>query len=332
MKKSSIYTFLSLAVLLAGFSSCLKENAMTVMDADKGNPVITFINTGNNAAATKSKYPRYVTDLGQVANGESVSFNLNVGLNGPDVASEDITVSVAVDPDILTLYNTQNGSSFEAPPAEIYSFPSTIVIKKGERIAQAVVEITNNSSFDFNANYGLPLKIASVSSGTTISDNFGKAVYSFSARNSYDGIYLMEATAPMVDVLSPAISGWYPIEMQLITYTGNSIALYDGINYTNAYGHPIKSGSSGSYYGDFSPVFFFDETGKITSITNYSGQEAGGNKRSALLDPTGVNQATFNADGSVKSFEVSYIMAQSVTTPFAPRTFFHEKFTYEEPR
>ena len=143
----------------------------------------------------------------------------------------------------------------------------------------------------------------------------------------------MSATAPMVDVTNATLTGWYPIEMQLITYTGNSIALYDGINYVNDYGHPIRSlPSSYSYYGSFSPVFFFDATGKITSITNYFGQESGGNKRSAVLDPTGVNQATFNADGSIKSFEVSYIMTQSVSTPMAPRTYFKEKFTYVGPR
>jgi hypothetical protein len=206
-----------------------------------------------------------------------------------------------------------------------------VVIKQGQHQATVEVAVTNNSSFDFNVNYALPLKIVSATKGT-ISSNFGKAVYSFSARNAYDGIYTMSATAPMVDVLNAGLTGWYPIDMQLITYTGNSVALYDGINYVDAYGHPIKSGTSGSYYGTFSPVFFLYATGKITSVTNYYGQNAGGNKRSAELDPTGVNQATFNADGSIKSFEVSYIMTQSVSTPNAPRTYFHEKFTYVGPR
>ena len=199
-------------------------------------------------------------------------------------------------------------------------------------MAQAEVGITNNSSFSLDENYALPLTIASVSSGT-VSGNFGKAVYSFSARNPYDGVYSVEATAPMVDAVSAALTGLYPIEMQLITYTGNSVAMYDAEPYFSlGYYHPISSGGAISAYGSFSPVFFFDNTGKITSITNYYGQESGGNLRSAVLDPAGVNQATFNADGTVQSFEVSYIMTQSVASPMAPRTRFHEKFTYLRPR
>jgi hypothetical protein len=263
--------------------------------------------------------------------GQTVKFNVNVNYAGAETAPQDITVNLSLDPSLLTKFNTENGTNYVTPPTAIYTFPNTATIKKGERMATVEVSVTNNSSFDFGVNYALPIQIASATTGK-ISANFGKAVYSFSARNNYDGIYLMEATKPMVDVTSASLTGWYPIEMQLITYTGNSIALYDGINYVSAYGHPIKSGTSGSYYGSFSPVFFFDATGKITSVTNYYGQESSANKRSAILDPTGVNQATFNADGSIKSFEVSYIMTQSNVTPFAPRTYFHEKFTYVEPR
>jgi predicted heme/steroid binding protein len=330
MKQSKIFLFL-LSTVVFSMTSCLKERAMNI-DPSKGTPnVIEFANTGDNVAGSLSKYPRFTSDLGSVGAGETKKFNVNVSYSGAEAAPQDITVTLAVDPELLTQFNTENGTNYVVPPTEIYTVPTTVVIKQGQHQATVEVAVTNNSSYDFNVNYALPLKIVSATKGT-ISSNFGKAVYSFSARNSYDGVYTMSATAPMVDLLSSSLSGWYPIDMQLITYTGNSVALYDGINYVDAYGHPIKSGSSGSYYGTFSPVFFFDATGKITSVTNYYGQNAGGNKRSAELDPTGVNQATFNADGSIKSFEVSYIMTQSVSTPNAPRTYFHEKFTYVGPR
>ena len=330
MKQSKIY-LLFFSVLLIGSTGCLKERAMNI-DPSKGTAnVVEFANTGDNVSGSTSKYPRFTSDLGTVGIGKTVKFNVNVSYSGTETAPQDITVNLAVDPALLTQYNTENGTNYVVPPTDIYTLPTSVIIKKGEHQATVEVGVTNNNSFDFNVNYALPLKIVSATMGT-ISSNFGKAVYSFSARNAFDGVYLMDATAPMVDVTSTTLTGWYPIEMQLITYTGNSIALYDGINYVNAYGHPIKSGTSGSYYGTFSPVFFFDGTGKITSITNYYGQNAGGNKRSAELDPTGVNQATFNADGSIKSFEVSYIMTQSVTVPNSPRTYFHEKFTYLRPR
>jgi hypothetical protein len=320
----------SLFFLLAvvSLTSCLKKDPMNVDTSAGVANVVEFANTGNNVAGSLSKYPRFAKDLGSMALGDTVSFNINVSYSGVDVAPQDITVTLAVDTAALGTYNRDNSTSYVTPPTDLYKMPTSVVIKQGTHQTTIKAVITRTSSFDFGVNYALPLKIASASQGV-ISGNFGKALYSFAARNSYDGIYVMEATAPMVDLAAPTIVGWYPIDMQLITYTGNSIALYDGPNIVKDYGHPIKNGAAGSYYGTFSPVFFFDATGKITSVTNYFGQNAGGNKRSAQLDPSGVNKATFNASGKIVSFEVAYIMTQSVSTPDAPRTYFHEKFTYK---
>jgi hypothetical protein len=330
--KSVQTNILLFSALLVGLSSCLKKDAMNI-DPDTGTKnVVEFANTGDNVSGSLSTYPRFTSDLGSVAAGKSVDFNVNVSYSGEDVAPEDITVTLAVDTSALSVYNTENGSNYVAPPASIYTFPNTVVITKGTRQSQVKVTVTNNSNFDFSVNYGLPLKIASASTGT-ISSNFGKAIYSFSARNSYDGVYTMDATAPMVDNTSAGLTGYYPLHMHLVTFTGNSVALYDGNGYySKNYYHPIMSGSSVSAYGSFSPVFFFDSNGKITSCTNYYGQESGGNLRSCVLNPIGVNKATFNTDGTIKTIEVNYIMTQSVSSPYAPRTYFYEKFTYEKPR
>ncbi|MFT3824832.1 MAG: DUF1735 domain-containing protein [Chitinophagaceae bacterium] len=333
MKKLSISAVFFLAVA-AGVVSCKKAPQVIDLDSGTATTIVEFANTGDNVSGASSKYPRFNTDLGSVGNGKSVKFNVNVSYSGAGVAPEDITVNLAIDADALTLYNTQNASGYVAPPTAIYSFPNTVVIKKGTHQSTIEVVITNNASFDFNKNYALPLKIASASYGV-ISGNFGKAIYSFSARNAYDGLYTMEATAPMVDVTSTSLTGYYPLTMALITFTGNSVALYDvnGV-YSKNYFHPILSGgTSVSAYGTFSPVFYFDQTtGKVTSVGNYYGANAGGNLRSGVIDPTGVNQATFNADGSIKSFQVSYIMTQSITVPNDPRTYFKEKFTFKSAR
>lgn len=317
-------------MIVSSLSSCLKTNDMIGLNPAQTSNIVTFDNTGDNVASASSTYSRYATDLGAVKPGDTVAFNLNVGYEGANDAPTDIAVQIALDTAMLRLFNNENGTSYEAPPTAIYQFPTAVVIKKGTRKTQALVKIINNSSFDFNKNYGLPLAITSASAGT-ISYNLGKAVYSFSARNSYDGVYTMDASAPMVDMINPAFTGLYPLKMNLITYTGNSVALYDPVN-IKTYGHPFSNAGSLSYYGSFSPVFFFDNTGKVTSVTNYYGQESGGNKRSAVLDPTGVNKITFTAGGKVKYIEVSYIMTQSVSSPMKPRTYFHEKFTYQSAR
>lgn len=322
-----------LAAIVLGLSSCLKE-ANNVLNTDKGpKNILEFANTGDNVAAASSFYPRFSSDLGVLEEGQSATFNVNVSYSGVDVAPADITVTLAVNPTVLDRFNDDNGSDYEVPPAAIYDFPTTVVIKKGTRKAQIQVKITVNDSYNFDTDYALPISIASSSlNNATISGNFGVAMYSFSARNKLDGIYTMDATAPMKDLVSPPLSGRYPIDVYLITYSGNSIALYNSNSsyYTKGYFHPIinTTDNSSSAYGSFAPVFFFDKTGKITSITNYYGQYSSANKRSAELNPAGVNQAILNADGSIKSFEVSYIMTQSDV----PRTYFHEKFTYKSAR
>ena len=330
MRKVSINIFL-FSVLLIGSSSCLKKDSMNI-DTDSGTKnVVEFANTYDNVAGATSLYPRFSKDMGIVTIGSIVEFNVNVSYSGVDAAPQDITVALALDTAALRVYNTQNGSKYVAPPEAIYSMPSSVVIPKGSQTAQIKVKVTVNSSFNFGVNYALPLSIASATTGT-ISTNFGKAMYSFAARNKYDGIYTMEATSPMVDVTNAALTGYYPLDMSLITFNGNSVALFD-LNgaYNKNYFHPIHSGTDVSAYGSFSPVFTFDNSGNITAVTNYYGQYSGGNLRAGVLN-TGVNKITFNTDGSIKSFEVNYIMTQSVSSPDAPRTYFYEKFTYKKAR
>lgn len=312
------------ASLVTGFASCLKKDSMNI-DSDSGTAnVVEFSNTGDNAASTSSFYPRFVTDMGVVALGGSYKLPLHVAYSGAgNIAPEDITVTIALDTAALTRYNTEDDMEFETPPASIIKYPTSVTIKKGTHMAEEEMTVTVNGDYDFSISYALPLKITQASYGT-ISANFGTAMYSFTARNKYDGIYKMEAVSPMVDATNAALVGWYPNEVEFRTYNDKSIAMWDPVVAKN-YGHCIKNGSSSSYYGSFSPVFFFDANGNITSTTNQYGQLSGGSVRSCVMN-TGDNKITFNTDGSVKSFVANYIMTQG--TAFAPRTYFYEKFTY----
>ena len=191
MKKSIINTLLFLPAVLAGLSSCLKENEGTVLNVDKGNQVVEFANTGDNFAAVTSKYPNFYTDLGSLAVGDQATFNLNLQYAGSEKASSDITVALAIDEEALTLYNTQNGTTYEVPPASVFSFPASVIIKQGTNMTQVKATVTRSVDYDFGAAYALPLKIVSATAGT-ISQNFGKAVFSFGVRNAYDGHYSLK--------------------------------------------------------------------------------------------------------------------------------------------
>lgn len=313
----------SLAIIALAFTSCVKDHL--AVDPSQSTNVIEFANSGSIVSSPGAVHPRYASDLGNLPVGDSATFLVNLSYSGAEkTAPNDITINLAVDPAALDAYNADDETEYAVPPASAYRFPSSVVIKKGEKVQQITVTIIRSPDYNFDTSYALPLKIASVSSGI-ISGNFGTAIYSFTARNTYDGIYKMEGT--MTDVVNSALVGDYPKEaMQLITYSSRAIGLYDPYVAKN-YGHPIKNGTSASYYGSFSPVFFINDDGTISRVTNYYGQPAS-NGRAAQLDPTGVNKVTFGADGKVVSFEVSYIMIQSGS----PRTYFNEKFTYVSPR
>lgn len=312
--------FLPLLAVTLIFTSCLKDHLP--VDPAQSNNVIEFANTGTNASPAGAIYPRFSSDLGSLASGDSATFNVNLSYSGAKMAPTDITVTLAIDTAALNAYNTDQETDYGLPPASVYHLASTAVIKKGTQVLQLKVAIRNNADFDFNVNYALPIKIAAVSTGV-ISGNYGTAIFSFAVRNVFDGIY--EMTGTLTDNASSSITGKYPVDVNLITYAGNSVAMWDPV-YAKTYGHIIYSGGN-SYYGTFSPVFAFDDAGDIT-VTNYYGASAGPNKRNAALDPTGINKITYGGDGHVSYFEVSYFMIQNG----APRTRFVEKFTYVKPR
>ncbi len=313
---------LAITVILT-LNSCLKKRE-TTLDGDGPRNVVEFRNTGSNTAAGTSFYPLFSQDLGLMQPGQSKSFNINVSFSGKDVAPSDITVQLEVDQTALDRFNEENGTDYVVPPSDVCSYPTTIVIKKGQRVTTDSAKITVAPDFDYNVAYALPLRIKSVDPSHTISANFGAAVYAFNLRNQYDGHY--KVTGTMMDYASASLTGRYPMDVYLITTGSNSVAMRD-----NAVGsdpaHSISNGGGFSYYGSFAPKFIFDPSGNgtIISVVNFYGQPSG-NGRSAEIDPSGANK--MNSDMSI---DVNYWMNQPAV--FLPhRTTFKEHFTYVGPR
>lgn len=229
MKQMKITTILC-SFLLAGLASCLKERDMNI--SDKSPSVVAFGNTGDNSATATSTHPGFYADLGALANGASTTFNINVEYDGAADAPSDITVNLGIDNNLLNKYNTENGTTYEVPPTDVFAIPATLTIKKGTRMAQGKVTITNNSNFDFNKAYALPIAITSASNEARISSNFGKAVYAFGVRNVYDGIYsILSGTvtrytapgSPANDALSGDVSG--NPDLTLTTVGANTVEI-----------------------------------------------------------------------------------------------------------
>jgi hypothetical protein len=309
-------------LVMLGLTSCLKDSPGLSDPAAGTNNVVEFQNS-NIPVSYTSIYPQYTNDL--VFAADTVGFNVNFDYTGAvAVAPQDITVTFSTSQAALTAFNANQGTAFVIPDPSVYTLPATAVIPKGKRSVTVRV-IIKKATYDFTKSYALPLTITAASSGV-ISTNFGTAIYTFIARNSYDGIYAVTGT--LVDAASSAITEFStPFNAQMITAGATSIAMYDGIYVANAYAHIILSGTSQSYYGSFAPVFTFDATsGNITSVVNYYGQPAS-NTRFATLDPSGINKY----DPTSKSFQVKYWMDQP-SAIVGHRTSFNEKFTYVSPR
>src|SRR5688572_13549350 len=172
-------------VAALALSSCVKDHL--AVDPSQSNNVIEFANTGSIVSAPGAVHPRYASDLGNLPVGDSASFVVNLSYSGAEPAApNDITINLTVDPAAMDAYNADEEAEYAVPPASAYRLPATVVIKKGEKTKQITVTIVRTPEYNFDTSYALPLKIASVSSGI-ISGNFGTAIYSFTARNVYDG-------------------------------------------------------------------------------------------------------------------------------------------------
>lgn len=318
MKQFKINIFFLPTLVLFGLSSCLKKDAMNI-DPNKGpKNIIEFANTFNDVSGSSSTYPEFHIDLGSLANGASANFNINVSYSGADVAPQDITVNLSLDQATLTTYNSQNGTNFEIPSSDIFSLPTSVVIKKGAHVGQVQVTIKNTSNFDFNASYALPIKIASTSMGT-VSANFGKAVYSFGLRNIYDGTYDLHINT--VGWGAYGIADGTPMEwgnIGMVTSGANSL-IFDA-------GSQVAFTSSGSQtgFGATNPQFTFDPaTNLLIEVKNLVADDGRG--RAFKLNPA-VTDSRY--DPSSKTIYAAYIMSQNGRPP----QYIYDTLTYKGSR
>ena len=317
----------ALVVMAAfGLTGCLK-------DKEYDNGLIQSTNNGNGTnqniveikVNASSSGNTLITAFDASDNDTTVNF-IPVNLSTVDAASEDIHVTLKQNDQVVNDYDSANSADFQVPPASMFTVlnPGLVVtIPKGQHTGYLQVKLKPS---DFiGADWALGYTIASVdNSKYTISGNLQNGMVGFSIKNKYDGHY--KVTGTMVDLSNSALTGRYPMDVNLVTQGGSSVAMYDLNPQVNGYAHSINSSGALSLYGSFSSVFTFDASDNITSVVNYYGQPAS-NGRSAGLDDTGTNK--FNP--SDHSIDVNYFMFQpSVITPY--RTSFKEHFEYIGPR
>jgi hypothetical protein len=316
MKNKNILKWIVPVLCVVALSSCLK-NKNEQPDFSATTPVVELpVNspkgdgTPNSleAAFTRNAVPSDYNIMVNYAAAEANATNIDVTLSNTDAA-------------VLTRYNTANGTNFTIMPTNAYTVPTVISIPAGQRKAEVPIKITT-TALDPTVAYAIPFTITNAS-GVTISKNFTSLVLIVRLKNIYDGVYTVTGT--MVDATNSAFTGEASREYHLVTSSATSAALFAPDFNGGIYGHPFLNAGTGTYYGNFAPVFEFNSNDEVVAVTNYYGQGNNSSTRSARLAP-GVNKWTVRpgADG-IRTLEVSYYLVQAGND----RTLFTEKFVYK---
>ncbi|RDC64489.1 BT_3987 domain-containing protein [Adhaeribacter pallidiroseus] len=199
-----IFPFVFLCLSL---SSCLdEEDPLTDRDTETSPNLIEFYSEDPSESPSSERIYTEISKTFDIA--PEAKFDVIVSYSGKNNAPEDIVVDIMVDPAALQAFNSRliedaraaatdagedpdeaeaEVETYDLMPAELYSFPNQITIKKGERRATLPVTVKPDL-FNFAFKYGLPLTIKSASSGV-ISGNFSTNIYALGAKNPYDGTY-----------------------------------------------------------------------------------------------------------------------------------------------
>lgn len=300
-----------MALLLGSFSSCLKNGKYYTDFSNNPASVDLPLAASTNNGLTSFSYS---------ATQASVTLPVYVNLASTNPLSKATNLTLGIDASGLNDYNTANGTDFSVLPDSVYSTSGlSLSIPAGKRLDSATFTI-NLSKMDLTQAYVLPITITQADVPI---EQWNHLFYNIGVKNIYDGHY--KVTGNMVDYANAALTGAYPMDVELITSGPNSVQLFD--NATGAVTHSIMNGTSASQYGSFGVQFNFDpNTNAVISVVNVYGQPSA-NGRSGQLDPSGAN--LWNS--SNKSMDVNYWMNQpSVITPH--RTSFVEHYTYLGPR
>ncbi|MEJ5994106.1 DUF1735 domain-containing protein [Pedobacter sp. Du54] len=195
--KKIIYKVFALAVVAIAFTSCLKDDSM-VLDPDKaeGN-VVEFGNTGSTTSPGGAPFFVY-TPLTLDPSVATSVIKASVRWAGAEnVAPQDITVNLAAAPEAITAWNAAYpnaaaSAKYNQLPSNAVTFPSTVTIKKGEKVANFDISV-KASLLNASQSNVLGIKVASTSYGK-VSGNFGTVIYNLPLKSIWDGKYTYNVT------------------------------------------------------------------------------------------------------------------------------------------
>lgn len=187
MKRNNIKRFFKLGLLgllVATIGSSCVKSREGATDFTNLQPTVLIPEGGMSNFKSGALLPDPTADF------DTVYFHVNYAAT--DVASTDLTVTVAVDQDALNAYNALGGNQYEIFPDSIYSFTSTtITIPKGANYSAGIPLAIFPTKINLLNNYMLPISIKTTPAGSTISSNF-KTIYYHLIGNPIAGLYNWE--------------------------------------------------------------------------------------------------------------------------------------------
>ena len=252
---------MALLMLVVSLSGCLKDQGYE--DGEYGT--ITNRTTGKKfiSIPLAANKPNVVGVEAKVGFQDINLFKFSYDYQSP--ADADIPVTVAQDNALVTALDP----TIVLLPANAYQIVNlTTTIKAGQVISDPFVVRLNTELLDPTKKYGIAFRITDVPAGVQKSTNLNEAIFAFTIKNKYDGIYSFRCRMDHPADRDPAWNRgvWsYPYDIHLVTTGPNSVKMF---NTAFAAGfHPlVTTGVSG--FGSTEPNFVFDASDRLIDCFN----------------------------------------------------------------
>jgi hypothetical protein len=179
--KNKILLTVSFLTAIVMLSSCLKDDIGENWTDDlKGK---MYAEVWNGGFAAKGLKP--------VATPDTFRFLVNIASDQPP--STDVTLTLAVNAEAMTRYNTAKGTNYKLFP-NIQILNPTVTIEAGTRNAYVYVKVWNAHLLDVCDNFMAPISITEATGGVIVADalNQGSRLMALPISNPYEGQYQVD--------------------------------------------------------------------------------------------------------------------------------------------
>jgi hypothetical protein len=159
------------------FTGCIKQEKA---EDNTTRPIVEFTDAQSGGQAS--------VDFGT----NTINIDLTeIRLRSTSKAGQPLRIKLTANPALVPEYNQQNGTSFEALPASLYTWMPEVSLSQNER--SKMIGISLNPSMLVGKEYAMGLAIAEVVNGE-VSSTKANVVVAVKVKNAYEGSYTATGT------------------------------------------------------------------------------------------------------------------------------------------